>query len=72
MTKSLEQALAKVAALPEAAQQTIAEDIVAHVEGLEHLRAAIQKGIDSLDRGEWREIDIEDIIRTARAEYDRE
>ena len=37
----------------------------------EPLRAELQKGIDSLDRGAGQELDIEQVIRTARAAYER-
>jgi hypothetical protein len=66
MTKMLEEAMAKVSQLPEATQQSIAEDLIAHVTNVEHLRAELQKGVDSLDRGEGRDLDIELVIRTAR------
>jgi len=36
-----------------------------------HLRAELQKGIDSLGLGEGQELDIEQVIRTARAAYER-
>jgi hypothetical protein len=71
MTKLLQKAIDKVSALPEATQQIIAEDLIAHVESVEHLRAELQKGIDSLDRGEGEELNIEQVIRTARAAYER-
>ena len=71
MTELLQEAIDKVSALPEATQQSIAEDLLAHVENVEHLRAELQKGIDSLDRGEGQELDIEHVIRTARAAYER-
>jgi hypothetical protein len=71
MTKLLQEAIDKVSALPEATQQSIAEDLIAHVESVEHLRTELQKGIISLDRGEGRELDIEHVIRTARAAYER-
>jgi hypothetical protein len=72
MTKLLQEAINKVSALPEATQQSIAEDLIAHVESVEHLRTELRKGITSLDRGEGRELDIEQAIRTARAEYERD
>jgi hypothetical protein len=72
MTKLLEEAIAKVSKLPEATQQSIAEDLIAHVKSVEHLRTELQKGIDSLDRGEGRELDIDQVIKTARAEYERQ
>jgi hypothetical protein len=71
MTKLLQEAMDKVATLPEAAQQSIAEDLIAHVESVEHLRTELRKGIASLDRGEGRKLDIEQVIRAARTEYER-
>jgi len=70
MTKLLEEAIQRVSELPEATQKSIAEDLIAHVEGVEHLRAELQKGINSLDKGQGHEIDIEQLIRTARLQYD--
>jgi hypothetical protein len=72
MTKLLQEAMDKVSTLPEATQQSIAEDLIAHVESVEHLRAELQKGIDSIDRGEGQELDIDQVIRTARAAYERD
>jgi hypothetical protein len=72
MTKLLEEAMAKVSKLPEATQESIAEDLIAHVKSVENLRAELQKGIDSLDRGEGQELDIEQVIGTARTAYERE
>ena len=71
MTKLLQEAVDKVSALPEATQQSIAEDLIALVESVEHLRAELQKGIESLDRGKGQDLDIEQVIRTARAAYGR-
>lgn len=72
MMKLLEQAIERVAALPEATQQSIAEDLISHVESVEHLRAEIQKGIDSLERDGGQEIDIEQVIRIARAQHEQQ
>jgi hypothetical protein len=72
MTKLLQEAMDKVSTLPEATQQSIAEDLIAHVESVEHLRTELRQGIASLDRGEARELDIEGVIRTARTEYERD
>ena len=71
MTKLLQEAMDKVSTLPEATQQSIAEDLIAHVESVQHLRAELQKGIVSLDRGEGQELDIDQVMRTARAAYER-
>src|SRR5437588_8893442 len=52
MVKSLEQAIAEVANLPEADQEQIGRRLLVHVEKLRQLRAEIDKGIRSLDAGE--------------------
>ena len=56
MTKLLEEALAKVATLPPAAQEKIGEELLLHVETVDRLRGELDKGIRSLDRGEGREL----------------
>ena len=71
MTKLLEEAMARVAALPSAAQEKIGEELLSHVKKVERLRADLDKGIRSLDRGEGKPLDIEDVIRRARAQYGR-
>lgn len=70
MTKLLQEAIERVSALPKATQESIAEELIAHVESVEHLRAELQKGIDSLDYDLGREIEIEQVIRAARAQYE--
>jgi hypothetical protein len=71
MTKLMEEAMAKVATLPEESQRKIGEELLAHVKKVQHLRGELQKGIDSLERGEGRELNIEDVIKRARAEHGR-
>jgi hypothetical protein len=71
MTKILEEAMAEVGTLPEASQQKIGEELLAHVKKLHHLRAELQKGVDSLERGDGRELDMSDVIKRARAKYGR-
>ena len=63
MVKTLEQALAEVANLPDADQEQIGRKLLAHIEKLRHLRGEIDKGIHSLDAGQGREVNIEDFIR---------
>ena len=63
--------MAKVATLPEESQRKIGEELLAHVKKVQHLRSELQKGIDSLERGEGRELNIEDVIKRARAEHGR-
>jgi hypothetical protein len=63
--------MAEVATLPIPAQEKIGEEILLHVDKLRRLRAKLDKGIQSLDQGECREVDINDIIKRARAQHGR-
>lgn len=45
MTKLLEEALAKVATLPPAAQEKIGEELLLHVETVDRLRGELDKGL---------------------------
>jgi len=69
MVKTLERALAEVARLPEAAQERIGEELLAHVAKLHALRADLQHGIDSLDAGQGRPLDIETVIARAHKRH---
>lgn len=69
MVKVLEEAVAKVAALPETDQERIGRELLEHVEKLRALGADLQAGIDSLDAGRGKELDIGDVIKRARARY---
>ena len=64
--------MSRVATLPAAAQEKIGEELLLHVEKVERLRAELEKGVQSLDRGEGRELDTEDAIKRARAQYGQE
>ncbi len=66
MTKTLEMAIAKVSELPEAAQDEIGRRLLEHLESLAELRAELQIGIDELDAGLGRPLDIDDIKRRGR------
>ena len=63
--------MAEITQLPEATQEKIWEDLLLHLDKLRRLRAKIEKGIDSLNRGDGRSLDIEDVIRRARAHHGR-
>jgi hypothetical protein len=52
MVKALERAIAQIAALPDADQEEIGQQLMSHVEKLRSLRAALDKGIQSLDAGQ--------------------
>jgi hypothetical protein len=71
MTNLLREAIAKVATLPEAAQEKIGEELLLHVKKIDRLRAELDKGIQSSNRGEGRELNIEEVIKRARAHYGR-
>ena len=63
--------MAKVASLPQAAQEKIGAELLIHVEKLRRLRAQLDVGIQSLERGEGRELSINDVIKRARAHHGR-
>jgi len=69
MVKTLEQAIAEVANLPDADQEQIGRKLLSHVEKLRELRVDIDKGIRSLDAGEGTPLDIEEFIRQANAKH---
>jgi hypothetical protein len=69
MSKTLELAVAKAAALPEAAQEQIAYELLERIDTLAGLKAAIDEGVAELDAGLGTPLDVEEIIREARAEY---
>ena len=63
MVRTLEQAIAQLSRLPEADQEQIGRKLLSHVEKLNALRAEIDKGLRSLDAGEGRVVNIEDMLR---------
>jgi hypothetical protein len=69
MVKSLELAITKAASLPEAAQEQLGRELLERIETLAELKAEIEIGIRELDAGLGEELDIEDLIRQARAEH---
>jgi hypothetical protein len=69
MIKVLKEALDEVAALPEADQERIGRELLEYVLKLRALRADLQEAADSLDRGEGRELDMDDVIRRARERH---
>lgn len=68
MVKSLELAIAKAAALPEAAQEQIGRELLERVDELAALRKEIEAGLRELDNADGRELDIEQLIGEIRAE----
>jgi hypothetical protein len=71
MVKTLELAMTKAAALPEAAQEQLGRELLERIDTLARLRTEIEAGARELDAGLGEELDIEDIIRQARDEHAR-
>jgi hypothetical protein len=71
MVKTLEIAISKVSALPEAAQEQLGRELLERIETLAQLRAEVELGIRELDAGKGEALDIEDVIRQAREEHAR-
>ena len=69
MVKTLELAISKVAALPEAAQEALGKDLLERIEALAALRAEIDAGLADLDAGRSREIDFDSFLRELHEEY---
>lgn len=63
MVKTFEQAIAKVAALPDADQEQIGRQLLSHVEKLRSLREELDKGIRSLNAGAGTAVDIDEFVR---------
>jgi len=63
MVKTLEQAIAEVARLPDSDQEQIGRKLLSHVEKLRELRGEIDKDIRSLDAGMGTTLDIEKLVR---------
>lgn len=71
VVRTLEKAIAEVADLPEAAQEKIGQQLLAHVEKLRALRADLDVGVRSLDAGGGKALDAEEVIRRARERHGR-
>jgi hypothetical protein len=69
MIKVLKEAIDQVTGLPEADQEQIGRELLEHALKIRALRADLQAGIDSLDAGRGKELDIGDVIKRARARY---
>jgi hypothetical protein len=69
MVKTLEQAIAQISRLPDADQEQIGRKLLSHVEKLNALRREIDEGIDSLDAGNDRALDIEDFLRAKNSRH---
>ena len=66
MVKSLAHAMDEAAALPEADQEQIGRQLLAHIEKLRQLRQEIDKGLQSLDAGQGQPLDVEAFLKAQR------
>jgi hypothetical protein len=69
MIKTFKQAIEQVSRLPAADQEQIGRKPKAHLEKLSALRAEIDKGIQSLDAGRGRALEMEDFLRDKNSEH---
>ena len=69
ISDTLAEAIEKVKALPEPAQDRIAEELVLHVGKLQRLRTQLEAAALALDHGDGRELDINEVIGRARRQY---
>ena len=69
MVRTLEQAIAQISRLPDADQEQIGRKLLTHVEKLKALRSEIDKGIQSLDEGKGRALDMEDFLRDKNSRH---
>jgi hypothetical protein len=66
MMELLQQAIDEAGKLPEADQEAIARQLLAHVDKIRRLRADLQAGIASLDGGQGQPLAIDELITRAR------
>jgi len=69
MVRTLEQAIAQISRLPDADQEQIGRKLLTHVEKLKAIRIEIDKGIQSLDEGKGRALDMEDFLRDKNSRH---
>ena len=69
MVKTLELAIEKAAALPEAAQEELGRELLRQIDALNALRAEVDIGLAELDAGLGREIDFEALLTELRDEH---
>lgn len=68
-SKTLDEAIAKAHELPEADQERLGRELNDYIDHLRALRSDIGAGLRSLDAGQGRRLNIEDVITRARATH---
>ena len=71
MVKTLQKAIAEIASLPDTDQEEIGRKLLSHVEKLRQLRTDIDAGINSLDAGKGKSLDIEQFIEKMNRDHGR-
>jgi hypothetical protein len=69
MGTTLQLAISKAAALPEAAQERLGRELLERIEALARLREELETGLRELAAGEGEPLDIEAVILEARKEH---
>jgi hypothetical protein len=69
VAKTLERALTELAALPEAAQEQIGQELLAQVAKLRALRTDLEQGVASLASGRSRSLDVEEVLDRAHQRH---
>ena len=69
MTKTLQIAISKATALPDAAQEELGREMLERIDALAELRAAISVAARQIEAGEEEDLDIEAVIREARQQH---
>ena len=69
MVRALEQAIAQISGLPDADQEQIGRKLLTHVEKLGAIRTELDKGIQSLNEGKGRALDMEDFLRDKNSRH---
>ena len=67
MTKTLELAISRAMRLPEAIQEQLGRELLERIDSLDKLRTEIELGAAELDAGLGQTLEIETVIRQARA-----
>lgn len=67
MVDALERAIAELSKLPAADQEQIGRQLLTHVERIRQLRVELDKGIQSLDAGKGRELNIDQFLAGKRS-----
>jgi hypothetical protein len=69
MVRTLEQAIEQISRLPDADQEQIGRKLLTHVEKLRAIRIEIDKGIQSLDEGKGRALDVGAFLREKNSRH---